>query len=248
MRARTKIVAVVPAKGRSTRIPGKNLRMLAGKPLVAHILGALQRCSMIDELYLDSESGAIQQLGADLGVDIIDRPPELASDTTNGNDLLLHAADCVQADIYVQAFATAPLLRTETIDAAIDCLLRSPENDSLFTVIRENSLFWDSERRPVNYDPRQLPRGQDLAPFYRETTGLYAIRRQALLARKCRIGDCPILFPVDFVEAVDIDYEHDFRMAEFLAAEAAKAAGAGRAGRGNGNKKAPSATTLAAGN
>ena len=213
-----RVVAIVPAKGRSTRVPGKNLRLMAGKPMVGHILDTLQRCTLVDEVYLDSDSPVSLDLGRSMGVPVIERPPQLASDATNGNHLLLFHASRVEADIYLQTFATNPLLRAATIDRAIERLLDSPAHDSLFGVVREHAFFWN-DRGPVNYDPATLPRTQDLPPFYRETTGLYLIRRPALLSRRARIGARPVLFEVDPIEATDVDYEHDFRRAESLLVE-----------------------------
>jgi CMP-N-acetylneuraminic acid synthetase len=213
-----RVVAIVPAKARSQRVPGKNLRVVAGKPLLSHILEALKQCKRVDDVYLDSESAAIQELGRQHNVKIINRPATLASDSTNGNDLLMFESNIVRADLYIQTFATNPLLRAATVDAAVEKLLSSPEHDSLFAVTREYGFFWD-QNGPVNHDPRRLPRTQDLAPFFRETTGLYIIRRDALMSRKCRIGNNPICFEIDPIEATDIDYEHDLHRAEALMAQ-----------------------------
>jgi N-acylneuraminate cytidylyltransferase len=81
----------------------------------------------------------------------------------------------------------------------------------------------------VNYDPQVLPRSQDAEPVIRETTGLYAIRREPLLRRKCRIGESPFFLPVDDIEALDIDSELDFRIAEVISQERRLAAADSRA-------------------
>ena len=170
--------------------------------------------SPFDEIFIDTDSDEISEYTREMGWKVIKRVPELVADSANGNHLLVSEAKMVNADIYFQLFITAPLLLPQTIHEAYKIITSKMEYDSLFTATEIYSWFWYNNK-PVNYDPKVLPRSQDATPIVKETTGLYAIRREALLKHKCRIGENPYMLYVDEVEAMDIDTEQDFRIAEF---------------------------------
>lgn len=213
-RTRYHCVAIIPVKDVSTRVAGKNVRLLGGKPLFEHMLEAALR-SRADAVFVNTDSPVVKARAREVGAQVIDRPEYLSRDTANGNDLLLYESGLVDAEIYIQVFATAPFLQSRTINRAIDILDTRPEYDSVFTMTRMYSWFW-FKGVPVNYDPQVLPRSQDAQPVIRETTGLYAIRREALVQRRCRIGKHPYLLEVDEYEGLDIDTEFDFQVAELI--------------------------------
>lgn len=208
------IVALIPIKTVSRRVQGKNFRLLNGRPLFHYIIEAALNSGFTD-VYVDTDSGEVKSYALARNARVIDRPPALSADTANGNDLLIYESSVVEADIYVQLFATAPLLSSNTIRQAVQTLVHNPVYDSALTVNNIFSWFW-FDGQPVNYEPRTLPRSQDARPITRETTGLYAIRRQALLDRQCRIGAFPAFVEVNETEGLDIDTEADFRYVEFL--------------------------------
>lgn len=207
-------VGVVPIKSVSQRVQGKNFRPLAGRPLFHYILDAARRAGL-DRVFVNTDDPGAAEYARANGMGVIDRPAYLSADAANGNDLLLYDASQVSAEIYVQLFATAPFLSADTIRRAVSLLAEDPACDSVFTVNTIYSWFW-FDGQPVNYDPQVLPRSQDAKPIVRETTGLYAIRRDSLLARRCRIGRSPRQLIVDEIEGLDIDTEFDFRFGEFL--------------------------------
>jgi CMP-N-acetylneuraminic acid synthetase len=208
------VIGVVPIKSVSQRVQGKNFRPLGGRPLFHYILEAARQAGL-DRVFVNTDDPGAAGYARANGLGVIDRPAYLSADSANGNDLLLYDASQVTADIYVQLFATAPFLSPATIRRAVSILKEDPECDSVFTVNAIYSWFW-FDGRPVNYDPQVLPRSQDAKPVIRETTGLYAIRRESLLARRCRIGARPRHLVVDEIEGLDIDTEFDFRFGEFL--------------------------------
>lgn len=209
-----KVVALIPVKAISRRVPGKNLRLLNGRPLFHYIIEAALKAGFT-EVYVNTDSSEVAAYAQSRNAKVISRPASLSEDTANGNDLLNYESTIVDADIYVQLFATAPLLTTNTIQRAICTLLENQTYDSALTINSIFSWFWFNGT-PVNYDPIVLPRSQDAVPVVRETTGLYAIRRQALVQRKSRIGRVPAFVEVSEIEGLDIDNESDFRYAEFL--------------------------------
>ena len=209
-----KVVAIIPIKEMSKRVKSKNFRSFCGEPLYKFFMKKLID-SPFDEIFIETDSAEISEFARKCGWGVIERMPELSADSANGNDLLLYEAGVVEADIYFQLFITAPLLRPQTIHEAFKIMTSEMEYDSLFTATEIYSWFW-YKNKPVNYDPKVLPRSQDATPITRETTGLYAIRRDTLLENKCRIGENPYILYVDEMEAMDIDTEQDFRVTEFV--------------------------------
>lgn len=214
-----RIVAIVPMREHSVRVPFKNRRPLAGQPLYRWIVDALAACPLIDEIVIDTDSPTI--LADPLPrVRMRERPAHLRADTLPMNDVLLATTEAIDADFYVQTHSTNPLLRTETIQRAIETFLaRFPDHDSLFSVTRRHVRLWDAAGRPINHDPAVLLRTQDLAPVFEENSCLYLFTRRQLVERQNRIGERPLMFEIDPIEAQDIDDEHEFRIAELLMLE-----------------------------
>jgi CMP-N-acetylneuraminic acid synthetase len=215
----SKITALVPMRHHSERVAGKNYRDFAGRPLYHHIVNSLLACSRISEIVVDTDSPVIMEGMVEHfpQVRVIKRPEHLRADTTPTNEVLLHDVRQAEADFYLQTHCTNPLLKFETIARAIDEFLSHyPAYDSLFSVTRVQTRLWDSLARAINHNPAILLRTQDLPPLYEENSNLYIFTRQTLEARRNRIGERPLMFEIDRIEAWDIDEELDFRIAEFL--------------------------------
>ena len=135
----TQIVALVPMRHQSARVPGKNYRPLAGKPLYQHIIATLLACPEIDQVVVDTDSPRIAQglQEAYPQVRVLERPEHLRADTVPMNEVLAYDTAQVPADFYLQTHSTNPLLRAATISRAIRTLLDDyPAYDSLFSVTR----------------------------------------------------------------------------------------------------------------
>lgn len=213
------IVAIVPMRHNSERVPGKNYRLFAGKPLYHAIIQVLQACPLITRIVIDTDSPAIF---ADAGnsfpdVLVLERPEYLREGAIPMNDVLLHTTSQVAADFYLQTHSTNPLLLGSTLTRALNTFLsKYPLYDSLFTVTRLQTRLWDSLTRAINHNPALLMRTQDLPPIYEENSCLYLFTRQILQEEHNRIGKRPMMFEIERDEAWDIDEEFDFRVAEFL--------------------------------
>jgi CMP-N-acetylneuraminic acid synthetase len=215
----TKIIALVPMRHTSERVPGKNYRSLSSKPLYAHIIEVLTDCHEISEILVDTDSPIIMDgLRAHYPeVLVIERPMHLRPGGVPMNEVLLYDTTRVEADFYLQTHSTNPLLRSKTVSLAIQTLMESyPTYDSLFSVTRLNTRLWDSLGRAINHNPSVLLRTQDLPPIFEENSCLYIFTRQTLEDRRNRLGERPMMFEVDAVEAWDIDEELDFLIADFL--------------------------------
>lgn len=215
----TRIAALVPMKHHSQRVPGKNYRILAGKPLFHHILTTLLDVPEIDEVCVDTDSSLIKSDLEDSFPDvrILDRPEHLCGDEISMNQVIDHDLSVVEADYYLQTHTTNPLLKAETISHAIKILLETKDNfDSLFSVTRLQTRLYDIDGKAVNHNPAELIQTQDLPPLFEENSCLYLFTKQSL--EKCghRIGSSPYLFEIDQDEAWDIDTNLDFKIVDYL--------------------------------
>jgi CMP-N-acetylneuraminic acid synthetase len=219
----TRLVALVPMRHHSQRVPGKNYRLLAGKPLYQHIIVTLLACPEIAQVVVDTDSPPIiQGLQRDFPqVLVLERPERLRADHIPMNEILIYDTSQVQADLYLQTHTTNPLLRPQTISSAIQSLLASyPAHDSLFSVTRLQTRLWDQLGRAINHNPAILLQTQDLPPVFEENSCLYIFTRQVLLERRNRLGERPMMFEIDAAEAWDIDEELDFEITNFLMSRA----------------------------
>jgi CMP-N-acetylneuraminic acid synthetase len=215
----TKLAALVPMRHHSQRVPGKNYRPLAGKPLFYHIIETLLAVPEIQAIVVDTDSGPVMELiRQDFpAIHLIERPEHLRADDIPMNDILIHDTSQVQADFYLQTHSTNPLLKPETVARAIGRFLAAyPGKDSLFSVTRWQTRLYDQQGKAVNHDPAVLIQTQDLPPVYEENSCLYLFTRETLLRRGHRIGESPLLFEIDRDEAWDIDEELDFEITDFL--------------------------------
>jgi CMP-N-acetylneuraminic acid synthetase len=222
-----KIIALVPMRHHSQRVPGKNYRPLAGRPLFHYIISTLLEVPQISQVVVDTDSDPVM---AGLRehfprVLILERPASLLADTVPMNDILIHDTSCVEADLYLQTHSTNPLLKAGTIGNAIDTFLRvQPAHDSLFSVTRLQTRLWDQHGHAINHDPAVLLQTQDLPPVFEENSCLYLFTRQNLIERHNRLGVNPLMFEMDADQAWDIDEELDFEITEFLMNHKKKAA------------------------
>jgi len=214
-----KIVALVPMRHHSQRVPGKNYRLMAGKPLFAHIISTLLLVPEIETILVDTDSpNILEALERDYpSVLRVIRPEHLRADTVPMNEILMHDTGQVAADFYLQTHSTNPLLSAATISTGIQRFLQKyPAYDSMFSVTRRQVRFWDQLGRPINHNPAVLIQTQDLPPVYEENSCMYLFTRTSLEKKRNRLGERPMMFEISPEEAWDVDEEIDFRMAEVM--------------------------------
>ncbi|WP_443770143.1 acylneuraminate cytidylyltransferase family protein [Anaerostipes sp.] len=209
-----KTVAFVPMKLNNERLPGKNTKPFTnGKPLCHYILNTLLKVKGIDEIYVYCSDPSIL-LHIPRGIKFLKRDAALDGSHVKINEVLKAFARDVAADVYVLAHATAPFIKAKTIEEGVDGVCNGAY-DSALTVIRQQDFFW-MDKKPWNYDPKEIPRTQDLKPLYRETTGLYIYERHLIEKENRRTGEHPLLLEADWKEAVDINQPEDFVIADAL--------------------------------
>ena len=211
--------ALVPMRHHSQRVPGKNYRPLAGKPLYQHIIETLLAVPEITKVVVDTDSEPVMDgLRRDFPqVIILPRPEHLRADTIPMNEILLYDTAQILAEFYLQTHSTNPLLRAATISRSIQVFQAEyPRHDSLFSVTRLQTRLYDQNGNAMNHDPHILLQTQDLPPVYEENSCIYIFNRANLERRRNRLGDRPLLFEIDADEAWDIDEELDFAITDFL--------------------------------
>jgi regulator of RNase E activity RraA/CMP-N-acetylneuraminic acid synthetase len=211
-----KVVAFVPAKGTSNRVPNKNTRIFNGEPFFLFTVRKLLKCGFIDEVYVDSECTEILQRAISIGAKPLKRDPALASNSTDGHQLFFNEVSQVEADIYIQHLCTSPFVKEETIKKSIDILLANTNFDSVILATKEKRYRWD-KTKPL-YDLDHIPNSVDLPDDVAEAMALYCVRKEAALATRRRIGDYPCLIFADPMEGIDVNNEDDFTLANLVGA------------------------------
>lgn len=212
-----KVVAFLPAKGSSERVQSKNTKPLNGKPLFLYTLEKLLKCDFIDEVYLDTESQEVIKLSkATLGHKILRRDANLATNSTDGNKLFMNEVNQVEADIYIQVLCTSPFIEPKTILEMIKKVAKGDKYDSSILVKTEKLYKWDNGFPEYPLD--DIPNSKDLPDTIVETMGLYVINSEAAKQLKRRIGNNPYLFNANPLEAIDVNTEDEFKLADLIAA------------------------------
>jgi CMP-N-acetylneuraminic acid synthetase len=218
------VVAFVPMRHTSERVPGKNYRPFNGRPLFHHIVSTLLAIDRVREVVIDTDSPTVKEQVAEHfpTVRVIDRPDHLLGGDVPMTEVLRHDAGVVPSAWYLQTHTTNPLLAASTVEQALAELEAAQgRHDSLFSVTRLQTRLYDVEGRPLNHDPRVLLRTQDLPPVFEENSNLYVFTAEQIASGR-RFGDRPLLYEIDPLEAIDIDEEHDFVLAETVARLAAE--------------------------
>ena len=215
------LVALLPMKAHSARVPKKNFRPLAGKPMAQWILDALLAIKQVDLIVINTDA---RQILADVGITntdrilIRDRKDELCGDLVSMNLILEDDVAAIPAEQYLMTHTTNPLLTSATIKNAVASYSGNSECDSLFSVNRVQTRFYRADGSPVNHDPDNLVRTQDLEPWFEENSCLYLFTGKSFAATGARIGQKPMMFETPPLESIDIDEQHHWQMAEALLA------------------------------
>lgn len=207
-----KVVAVVPIKTNNVRTPGKNTRPLFnGVPLMHLIQTSLLQSNLIDEVYVYCSDESIRKYLLP-NVKFQKRTAEFDKPDADVIEMMRIFSQKVNADIYVQAHATAPFLSSNTIDKAIEVLIEG-DYDSAVSVYKMQDFIWQ-DGKPFNFNPEKILRTQDMKPFFVETTGLYVYRKEVIQKLRRKIGMNPFLLEISQIEALDIDEPDDFIIAD----------------------------------
>lgn len=220
-----KVLCIIPARGGSKGVPGKNLRDVCGKPLVAWTIEQALALPGDVRVVVSTDDQQIADTAINAGADVpFLRPAELATDTSATEPAVLHAIEALGADGYrpdavVLLQATSPVRLPGTIARAVD-QFATTRVDSLVGVVAQTPFLWRRGTPPTAaYDVDRRPRRQDLDDadlFYRETGSLYVTRTELYESHGNRLGGTIGLFVMDEIEGVDVDTEVDLAVATDL--------------------------------
>ena len=207
-------------KGHSERVPNKNMRFFAGNPLFHCVAKLLESIPSVKKIIINTDSDEIAENAVKTFSKVIihDRPQELCGDFVPMNDIIAYDIALSKDEHFLQTHSTNPLLTQKTLEDAIKDYFNSLSlYDSLFSVTKiQSRLFWQSGE-PVNHNPKELLRTQDLPPLFEENSNIFLFSKTSFkAAENNRIGLKPKMFAMDKLEAVDIDEEHDWILAEAL--------------------------------
>lgn len=233
-------VAIVPARGGSKGLPGKNVMRVGGVPLVARAIAAARAAQSIGLVVVSTDDDEIARVARDAGAVVVDRPAELAGDTASSESALLHALDDLrdgaggcdgidgcdgneppaEASVTVFIQATSPFIDAADLDAAV-VQVATGARDSVFAAVPSHAFLWadasDDTAVGVNHDAEFRPRRQDRAAEYRETGAFYAMRTDGFRAARHRFFGRIGVQLVPELHAVEIDTAADLVVSQALA-------------------------------
>ena len=214
-----RVVAFVPIKLNNQRLPGKNTKYLNGRPLCQYMFETLSNVRRLDERYAYCSDEAIAPYIPE-GIELLKRDPYLDGFQVKGLEIIARFVQDVDADVYVLAHVTQPFTKPSSIERGLEKVL-SGEYDSAFSAVKFQDYFWQ-DGKPINYDPKDIVRTQDLDPIFMEVGSFFIFRKEVFTKLGQRIGEKPYICEVDQFEAVDIDTAEDFEFAEAVAEHLAK--------------------------
>ena len=221
---KNKILAIIPARGGSKGIPRKNIRLLAGKPLIAYSIEAAVKSRYIDRVIVSTEDEEITEISKKYGAEVIERPMELATDTAPTEPVLEHVVKLLKehedyrTDIIVLLQPTSPLRNSNHIDEALDIFLNN-DYDTLLSVCPSHAFIWkigEAGAYPINYDFKNRPRRQDKEPEYKENGAIYITTYETLMRNQNRLGGKIGLYIMPEECSVEIDTAFDFYLCEHI--------------------------------
>jgi CMP-N-acetylneuraminic acid synthetase len=214
-----KIVALVPMKLNSERVPSKNFKSFNEKPLYQWIIETLLSINFIDQIVINTDARSAleeNELFNTKRILIRERKGHLCGDKVPMNNIIFDDVENIKADFYIMTHTTNPLLKSETICQAFEVFKESwisGKADSLFSVNKVQTRFYFETGLPVNHDPNNLIPTQELEPWFEENSNFYIFTQSSFNTTKSRIGTSPILFETPRLESIDIDTHDDWNMA-----------------------------------
>lgn len=222
-----KILTIIPARGGSKGILCKNIRLVAGKPLIAWSVEAAKASCYVQTLYVSTDDPEIANVAKDCGADVLKRPKELAGDRTQMIDVILYVLDQCEAlhattyDYFLLLQPTAPMRTGGDIDAALETLLTSGA-DSVISVYKVEDvhparmyMIKDDYLEPFYQEPVGSLR-QDLPAVYHRNGAIYACKRQLLVEQGRLWGGRIMSYIMPKERSTNIDDEQDLLIADFL--------------------------------
>lgn len=223
-RARPEVIAIIPARGGSERIPRKNLVPICGRPLIVHSIEHARAAKSVGRVYVSTDDDDIATVSREAGAEVIRRPQHLSTAEASSESALLDALDQHNAaglpdpDLIVFLQCTSPVRRPDDIDCAIETLLAA-EADSLFSACENKNFIWverGGTLASVNYDFRHRRREQELERQFRENGSIYVFKPALLRAEGNRLGGKIAVFEMDYWSSFQVDSADDVALVQWV--------------------------------
>jgi len=222
-----KIIAMVPARMGSKRVPKKNIRYLGDKPLITHCIDAIKESNCFDEIYINSEDDIFKSICNNYGIKFYHRPEVHASDTATNDDFVSDFLSNIECDILIQILPTSPFITSDEIKCFVNEMKATRCNTLVSVKNIQISCLWNPDKNkniPINFDPqKELPPSQDMIPISAYATSLMGWKSSVFIDNITKYG-CAYhgpdgnteYFELKGYSTVDIDNEEDFLLAEAI--------------------------------
>ena len=205
-----KVVAFIPIKLNSQRLPHKNILPIGGHPLCWHVCNTLSNVDYIDEIYVYCSDESVKKY-IPSNISFLKRDKHLDGDLIKGFDIYSKFIEEVDADVYLLVHTTSPFIKKESVQNALNKVLF--ENyDSAFSAKKIQTFSWFGGK-PINYDLNDVPRTQDIEPIWVETSAFYIFKKEIFTNFRRRIGFNSYIQEVSGIESIDIDEKKDYELA-----------------------------------
>ncbi|MCK6615659.1 MAG: acylneuraminate cytidylyltransferase family protein [Ignavibacteriaceae bacterium] len=218
------VLAIIPARGGSKGLPGKNIKLLAGKPLIAWTIEEAKKSKYIDRLILSSDDDEIISVASEWSCEVpFKRPAELAKDDTPGIEPVLHAIETLKEkyDYVCLLQPTSPLRKVEHIDGCIEKCANNDADSCVSVTEVDKSPYWmyridKNDRLTPLLENNLIKRRQDLPNIYTLNGAVYAAKSNFVIQAANFIGNNTSYFVMSKSHSLDIDNETDFNLAKFF--------------------------------
>jgi N-acylneuraminate cytidylyltransferase len=220
----TSVLAIIPARGGSKRLPRKNVALVAGVPLIAHSVRHAIGARRVDATVVSTDDPEIAAIAAAEGAEVVDRPADLSSDGATSESALLHVLDSRRAlghedpNLVVFLQCTSPIRRSADIDRAVE-QLEEEGADSLMSACENTRFIWavgTEGPRSLNYDYRNRRRDQELEPQFQENGSIYVVRPALLRATRNRLGGKIAIYAMDVWSSFQVDSPEDLELCDWI--------------------------------
>ena len=210
------IKALIPVRAGSQRVKNKNIRPFAGSSLLEIKIKQMQRIKELDGVIVNSDSDEMLDIAKSLGAETFKRDPYYATSEVSANLFYQNIAQNFNGDVILLSNVTSPMIKDETIENLIKKFYDNINKyDSVTTGTIVKEFLWENNN-PLNYDPRNKPRSQDLPEIVSLNHAIGIMNRETMIYAKDIVGYNPLIIPIAKEEAIDIDNEIDFEFAEFM--------------------------------
>ena len=218
------IISIIPARGGSKGVPRKNIKLLAGKPLIAYTIETALASSLINRIIVSTDDAEIAKIAFNCGAEVVMRPNHLARDETPTEPVLQHVVNYLEKkenyipDLIMLLQPTSPLRHVDDIDNSIKQLMDSGA-DSLLSVCKNHIFLWKMEKDvliSINYNYKNRKRRQNIETEYRENGSIYITKRSILMKENNRLGGKIEIYEMDEMKSFEIDTMFDFKLIECI--------------------------------